>query len=186
MPKRVKKILLLNDYNLHEDRVRHANGRLPSHLIFGLDEYPQFNLDFELIRLWEPGIFYELDNFFIRNRPYIPIGRIETQFKVLRKLNGVDAILSLKETESSLLNYLRAIGYLKIPIVTLVHHSQDIGRFNKWKSPIFKLINQGSDAILIFSERVRVLSGEDKINVVRGVLTLPITIVSTLVLETKS
>ena len=167
MPKRVKKVLLLNDYNLHEDRVRHANGCLPNHLIFGLDEYPQFNLDFELIRLWEPGILYELDNFFIRHKPHIPIGRLETQFKALRNLNGVDAILSLKETESSLLHYLRAIGYLKIPVVTLVHHSQDIGRFSKVKSPIFKLINQGSDAILTFSKRVRILSGEDKINVVR-------------------
>ena len=167
MPKRVKKVLLLNDYNLHEDRVRHANGRLPSHLIFGLDEYPQFNLDFELIRLWEPGIFYELDNFFIQNRPYIPIGRLETQFKVLGKLNGVDAILSLKETESSLLHYLRAIGYLKIPIVTLVHHSQDIGRFNKWKSPIFKFLNHGSDAILSFSEKVVILSGRKKRKVIR-------------------
>ena len=136
-------------------------------MIFGLDKYPQFKLDFELIRLWEPGILYELDNFFIRHKPHIPIGRLETQFKALRKLNGVDAILSLKETESSLLHYLRAIGYLKIPIVTLVHHSQDIGRFNKWKSPIFKFLNQGSDAILSFSEKVVILSERKKRMVIR-------------------
>ena len=158
MPKTVKKVLLLNDYNLHEDRVRHANGCLPNHLIFGLDEYPQFNLDFELIRLWEPGILYELDNFFIRHKPHIPIGRLETQFKALRRINEADVILSLKETESSFLHYLRALGFLKIPVVTLVHHSQNIGRFHKLKSPIFKLINQGSDAILTFSEKLRMAS----------------------------
>jgi glycosyltransferase involved in cell wall biosynthesis len=163
----LKKVLLLNDYNLDDDQIRHAEGRLPNHLIFGLDKFLDFNLEFTSVRLWEPGILYELDNFFIRHKPHIPIGRLETQFKALRKLNGVDAILSLKETESSLLHYLRAIGYLKIPIVTLVHHSQDIGRFNKWKSPIFKFLNQGSDAILSFSEKVVILSERKKRKVIR-------------------
>ena len=159
--------MLLNDYNLHEDQLRHANGMLPNHLIFGLDKYPEFNLDFELIRLWEPGIFYELDNFFIENKPQVPIGRLETQFKALQALKGVDAILSLKETESSLLHYLRAIGFLKVPVVTLVHHSQNIGRFNKFKRPIFKLLNAGSDAILSFSDKVSIISEKAKQKVIR-------------------
>ena len=167
MPKRVKKVLLLNDYNLHEDRVRHAEGRLPNHLIFGLDKFHEFNLEFKLIRLWEPGIFYELDNFFIEHKPFLPIGRLETQYKVLRQLNEVDAILSLKETESSMLNYLRAIGFLKVPVVTLVHHSQDIGRFNQFKHPIFKFLNMGSDAILSFSDKVVILSKRKKRKTIR-------------------
>ena len=167
MPRSSKKILLLNDYNLHDDQVRHARGMLPNHLIFGLDKYPEFNLDFELIRLWEPGIFYELDNFFIENKPHVPIGRLETQFKALQVLKGVDAILSLKETESSLLHYLRAIGFLKVPVVTLVHHSQNIGRFNKFKRPIFKLLNAGSDAILSFSDKVCIISEKAKQKVIR-------------------
>ncbi len=167
MPLALKKVLLLNDYNLDDDQIRHAEGRLPNHLIFGLDKFHDFNLEFTSVRLWEPGMLYEVDNFLIEHKPYFPVGRLETQFKALRRINEADVILSLKETESSFLHYLRALGFLKIPVVTLVHHSQNIGRFNKLKSPIFKLINQGSDAILIFSERVRILSGEDKINVVR-------------------
>ncbi len=136
-------------------------------MIFGLDKYPEFNLDFELIRLWEPGIFYELDNFFIEHKPPAPIGRLETQFKALQSLKGVDAILSLKETESSLLHYLRAIGSLQIPVVTLVHHSQNIGRFNVLRRPVFKLLNAGSDAILSFSDKVCIFSEKAKRKVIR-------------------
>ena len=113
-------------------------------------------------------MLYEVDNFLIEHKPYFPVGRLETQFKALRRINEADVILSLKETESSFLHYLRALGFLKIPVVTLVHHSQDIGRFNKLEKPDLQIDQSRLGCHPdFFSERVRILSGEDKIKVVR-------------------
>jgi glycosyltransferase involved in cell wall biosynthesis len=156
-----KKILVLNDYNLENDIKLHRSGKLPAHLTFGLPKLEQLGFDCELIRLWEPGFLYHADNFLIRHKPFIPIGRLESQVKALRRVNRACAILSLKETESNLLHYMRAIGLIEIPVITLVHHSQDIGRFARLRAPFYRLWNKGADAVLTFSERVKLVNANN-------------------------
>ena len=163
-----KKVLILNDYNLAEDIVKYYDKVLPGHLIFGLDKLKSLGFDWELMRLWEPGRLYHVDNFLIKHKPILPLGRLETQVKALRKLKEASVILSLKETESNLLHYMRATGLLQTPVVTLVHHSQDIGRLSLIRSPINYLWHKGADAVLTFSSKIKLVgSEENKTNTIR-------------------
>jgi len=161
------KLLVINDYNLSSDFEKYKTGQLPGHLIFGLHKFKQLGFDIELIKLWEPGFFYHLDNFLIKHKPIIPIGRMETQVKCLRKIKNADAILCLKETESYLLHYLRALGAISVPIITLVHHSQNLGRLNWLRTPTNYCWHKGADGVLTFSSKI-ILKGHEKRNVINA------------------
>ena len=146
--------MVLNDYNLHDDIKDAELGKLPDHLAFGLHNLQKFGFEYELIKLWEPGFAFHIDNWLIHKKPFIPLGRIETQLKVLKRLKNADVILSLKETECSLLHYLKALGCITVPLITLVHHPQNIGRLNKFKRPLFNVWHRGSNATLVFSNKI--------------------------------
>ena len=149
-----RKVIVLNDYNLQRDYKNYKVGKLPGHLIFGLHKFNHLGFDTELVKLWEPGFSYHLDNWLIKHKPIIPIGRIETQVKTLQKINEADAILCLKETESHSLHYLRALNFIRVPIITLVHHPQNIGRFNWLRIPVNYCWHKGADAVLTFSKNI--------------------------------
>lgn len=154
--------MVLNDYNLHEDIKDAGLGKLPDHLAFGLHNLQKFGFEYEHIKLWEPGFAYHLDNWLIRKKPFIPLGRIETQLKVLQRLKTADLILSLKETECSLLHYLKALGCITTPLITLVHHPQNIGRLNNLKRPLYKAWHRGATATLLFSNNIPLIEGSSR------------------------
>lgn len=162
----IGKVIILNDYNLHSDYENYKIGKLPGHLIFGLHKFKDFGFDIELVRLWEPGPLYHLDNWLNKHKPIIPIGRAETQVKTLRKIKDAVAILCLKETESYALHYLRAMQLITVPVITLVHHPQNIGRLNCLRVPANYCWHKGADAVLTFSGKIR-LQGQEPHKIIR-------------------
>jgi glycosyltransferase involved in cell wall biosynthesis len=160
------KIIVINDYNLHKDYENFKIGKMPGHLIFGLHKFKEFGFETELVKLWEPGPLFHLDNWLIKHKPIIPIGRTETQVKTLQKIKDADAILCLKETESYSLHYLRAMQVIRIPIITLVHHPQNIGRMNWLRKPLNYCWHRGADAVLTFSNKIP-LQGQESHKVKR-------------------
>jgi hypothetical protein len=89
------------------------------------------------------SIFAAVGQIYRRSRITDPSGRFDQQWSCWQKLNDADLIYCPCQTQTHLLNYLRAIGIIKIPIVCIAHHPLNYGKLAKLRQPFYELLPRG-------------------------------------------
>jgi hypothetical protein len=138
------RILVLNNYPFDSVWQEVKAGEKPDHHLYGLNYFAQSGYDVEIVPFQSSKLLQKL-NQLLQKFP-IPLGDLDQQWSALRQLRAADLIYAPCQTQTHLLSYLRAIGLLRTPIVTLAHHPLNHGRLAWLRQPFVKLWIRGTDA----------------------------------------
>ncbi|WP_375495468.1 hypothetical protein [uncultured Nostoc sp.] len=156
------RVIVLNNYPFEEVWGEVERREKPDHHLYGINYFYQRGYEVEIVP-FKSSPFLQFINQYKRKIP-IPVGDIDQQWSTLRFLNHADIIYAPCQTQTYLLNYLRALGLIKIPIVSLAHHPLARGRLSWLRSPLIKLWVRGNDAFPSLSQGVA--------NEINGILPL--------------
>ena len=141
------RVLILNNYPL--DRVaREVELReTPDHVLFGVNRLEEYG--FQPIYLPFPavGAWSVFQNLLRRLRLPLELGDLQQQFIALRLSRDADIVYSPCGTQTHFLQYLRALGLYKLPIVTLMHHPFPKGRLDFLRGWQRQLFIRGADRL---------------------------------------
>jgi glycosyltransferase involved in cell wall biosynthesis len=140
------RILVLNNYPLEEVWDEVLKKDKPDHHLFGINHLRDRGFDVEIIPFERSQILQRISRLIRWSRFPVPVGDLDQQWQVIRDLNEADLIYSPCQTQTYLLNYLRASGMIKVPIVCLAHHPLNRGRLAHIRAPFIKLLINGTDA----------------------------------------
>lgn len=147
------KILVLNNYPFQEVWEEIKQGKKPAHHLYGVDVMEQEGHEVILVPFRKSQFWMKLSKW-LSKIPFIEFGDLDQQVSALKMLNKCDVIYSPCQTQTGLLSYLRAIGLVRKPIVSIGHHPFIKGRFSKFRIPFFKWSFAGTDAYPALSEYV--------------------------------
>ncbi|MDB9308644.1 hypothetical protein PN471_08330 [Aphanizomenon sp. CS-733/32] len=150
----MNKIIVLNNYSLHDETLYVQNKQKPDHLLYGINYFHKRDFQVEIIPFEKCKLLVNAQKFYIKNKGFIPIGDLDQQWSSLKSLNDADLIYAPCQTQTHILNYFRALGLLKIPIVCLAHHPLNRGKLAKFRQPLIKLLVAGTDAFPSLSQKV--------------------------------
>ncbi|MEX1121890.1 MAG: hypothetical protein WED82_07145 [Balneolales bacterium] len=146
-----KRILVLNNYPL--DRVMREVQLLetPDHGLFGVDKF--LELGFEPVFLPFPaiGAWHILQNLSRKLRLPIELGDLQQQITALKLSKNADMVFAPCGTQTHLLQYLRALGLYRLPIVTLMHHPFPKGKLDFLRCWQRRLFLRGADRLMTLS-----------------------------------
>jgi glycosyltransferase involved in cell wall biosynthesis len=146
------RLLVLNNYSFQRvlDEVR--RGDKPAHHLYGIDLFPKLGFEVDDIPLSETGRPFSSVVTRLRGL-FPPLGDLRQQGAAAIRFGRGNLIYAPCQTQTQLLSYLRAIGLVRLPIVTLAHHPIFRSRW-KWKRPFLKLQLRGTDAFPSLSRGV--------------------------------
>lgn len=131
---RKSRVFVLNNYPL--DRViREVDlAETPDHVLFGVDRLA--DMGYEPIFLPYPaeGFWSRVQGWVKSLRLPLELGDLQQQVLALREMRKGDVIYAPCGSQTHLLQYLRALGLLKVPIVTLMHHPFPKGKLDIFRS----------------------------------------------------
>jgi glycosyltransferase involved in cell wall biosynthesis len=142
MPRRV---LVLNNYPFEQVWQEVKRGEKPDHHLYGINYFQQRGYEVEIIPFTNSQFLQQIGQIYRRSRLPIPLGDLDQQWSCWQKLNAADLIYCPCQTQTHLLNYLRAIGIIKIPIVCIAHHPLNYGKLAKLRQPFYELLVKGTD-----------------------------------------
>jgi len=148
------RVLVLNNYPM--DRVvREVELKeTPDHVLFGVNQLKQFG--FEPILLPYPafGPWHGLQRLLRLLRMPLELGDLQQQVVALRLSSDADIVYAPCGSQTHLLQYLRAVGLYKLPIVTLMHHSFPKGKLDWFRIWQRRLFIRGADRLPTLSRAV--------------------------------
>ena len=137
---------VLNNYPFQEVWKEVKCREKPDHHLYGINHFYLRGFKVEIVP-FENSRFLQNINNLVRNGCFpIPFGDLDQQWSFLQHLNKADIIYAPCQTQTHLLSYLRALGLLKVPIVSLAHHPFTRGRLAWLREPFIKLFIKGTDA----------------------------------------
>jgi hypothetical protein len=150
----MSRILVLNNYNLTTvwDEVR--QGLKPDHHLYGLNYLEQAGHSVEVIGDTLNDNLANIDELLRASHFPIPVGSLEQQSQILQKLDSADLIYSPCQTQSWLLLYLKALGFIDKPIICVAHHPIETGRGQFLRRPFICSALKASTAFPSLSKRV--------------------------------
>lgn len=149
------KVLVLNNYPFEDvwEEVRRAEK--PDHHLYGINYFHRRNYEVELVPFRSSSFLNFIDEILKKIPSLFSLGSLDQQWSCLKQINQADLIYSPCQTQTQLLNYLHALGVIKIPIVCIAHHPLDRGgRLDKFRAPIFYFQIKGTDQFASLSSRV--------------------------------
>ena len=140
------RVLVLNNYSFERvwDDVRH--GLKPDHHLYGLNYFAERGYQVELVPFRRSRRATPLQKISRRLPTLVPMGDLEQQRQALRLLRRGDLIYAPCQSQTRFLCYLRALGFLRAPIINVAHHPLQRGRLQKLRDPFDKLFVRGSAA----------------------------------------
>lgn len=147
-------IFVLNNYCLEQDWLAVKRKEKPDHVLFGINHFKRRGFQVKIIPFQDSQILQTFNNFYKNSRLPIPIGDLDQQWSVLRRLNEADIIYAACHTQTHFLNYLRALGLIKTPIICVAHSTLNPGRLAKYREPFIKLFIKGTDAFPSLTQEV--------------------------------
>ena len=148
------RLLVFNNYPLDTLWAEVSRGEAPDHLLFGVNHFAAAGWEVDLLPVAEHGWWQQVNQLLARARFPVPLGDLQQQSHALRRVNDCDLIYAPCQTQTHGLSYLRAIGLVKRPIVSLAHHPMNRGR-NAWlRDPFLRWQLHGTDAFPSLSLRV--------------------------------
>ncbi|AFY71853.1 glycosyl transferase group 1 [Thalassoporum mexicanum PCC 7367] len=141
-----KRVLVLNNYPFEQVWQEVKRGEKPDHHLYGINYFHTRGYEVELVPFTSSQFLQQVGQLYRRSRLPIPLGNFDQQWSCWQQLNQADLIYCPCQTQTHLLNYLRAIGLIKIPIVCIAHHPLNYGKLAKLRQPFFELLVKGTDA----------------------------------------
>jgi glycosyltransferase involved in cell wall biosynthesis len=146
------RVLILNNYPM--DRViREVDLKeTPDQVLFGVNRLQEYG--FEPIFLPYPalGPWHKLQKLLSKLRIPLELGDLQQQVLALQLSSKADLVYAPCGSQTHLLQYLRALGLYKVPIVTLMHHSHLEGRLDFLRNWQRRLFISGADKLPCLSK----------------------------------
>lgn len=148
------RVTILNNYPFQEVWREVERREKPDHHLYGINYFHHRGYNVEIVPFQNSQILQSINQFLYRTQFPVPLGDIDQQWSSLQFLNDGDLIYAPCQTQTHILNYLKALGLIKIPIVNLAHHPLARGRLSWLRSPFMKLWVRGNDALPSLSHAV--------------------------------
>jgi hypothetical protein len=148
------RIFVLNNYPFEEVWEEVKRKEKPDHHLYGINHFYRRGFEVELVPFQSSQFLQNLNSLYRKSRFPIPLGDLDQQWSLLRRLNKADLIYAPCQTQTHLLNYLRALGLLNVPIVCLAHHPLNTGKLARFREPFIRLLVKGTDAFPSLNQTV--------------------------------
>lgn len=141
------RVLVLNNYPMDRVLREVELEETPDHVLFGVNRLVQHG--FEPIFLPYPatGPWQQLQRLLRFLRLPLELGDLQQQVIALRLSSNADIVYAPCGTQTHLLQYLRAMGFFKLPIVTLMHHPFPKGKLDSLRLWQRRLFIRGADRL---------------------------------------
>jgi hypothetical protein len=139
----MRRVLVLNNYSLQRVLGEVNRGEKPAHHLYGIDKFELYGFHVEISPFNEqkssvPKVLAKIGQLIP------PLGDLRQQADALCRRH-IDLIYAPCQTQTQCLSYLRAMGLLRTPIVTLAHHPIDRSRW-PWMKPFLRMQLHGTDS----------------------------------------
>jgi glycosyltransferase involved in cell wall biosynthesis len=150
--KKQKRALILNNYPL--DRViREVEiGETPSHVLFGVEHLKAKGIEPIYLPYPSVGVWAIVQRFLCMLHLPLELGDLQQQVLAIKLSGQADIIYAPCGSQTHLLQYLRALGLFKLPIVTLLHHSFPKGKLDLFRNWQRRFFLSGADRLLTLSK----------------------------------
>lgn len=152
MPTHCKRALILNNYPLDRVLREVEIGETPDQLLFGVLALSSAGIQPVYLPYPAKGPWAVLQGFLRRLRVPLELGDLQQQVYAIKLSKSADVVYAPCGTQTHLLQYLRAVGLFKLPIITLLHHPFPKGKLDFLRIWQRKLFTRGADRILTLSE----------------------------------
>jgi glycosyltransferase involved in cell wall biosynthesis len=150
----MNRVLVFNNYSLDKVWKEVDNKEKPDHHLYGINYFQDRGYQVEIVSYRTSSVLCKLNQLVNKINPLVPLGNLDQEWSALQDLNKSDLIYSPCQTQTQLLTYARAMGWLKIPVVRLAHHQINRGRLSKLRLPFVKLSIQGTDSFPSLNSKV--------------------------------
>ena len=150
--RRSTRLLVLNNYPLDIvwDEVKRREK--PDHHLYGINHLERLGYEICIVSGDAARGVAALARGLRRLRNPIPLGALERQSAAWRALHQGDVIYAPCGDELNTLACLRALGWLKTPLLALQHHALNRGRLAWAREPFLRLMVRGLDACPALSQ----------------------------------
>jgi glycosyltransferase involved in cell wall biosynthesis len=131
-------------YDLAAAEADVAAGRAPDQILYGLGHFRRRGHSVRVVPYRTSRRLTRLSQW-LRRSP-VRLGDLDQQRSVLRLLRDADLIYCPNQGVAELLALMRAARLIDVPIVWVVHHPLDAGRFRRLRGPITRATLRGLDA----------------------------------------
>jgi hypothetical protein len=139
------KIFVLSDYPIYSDVNKVASGMKPDHILYGLNYFSSRGWDLEFLPFNQSKFISKLSSIYKKTKFPIPLGNLEQQISLFEHLNQASLVFDITHHQSYLLGYLKALGFLQVPLACLVHGRLNFGSLAPIRHPFVKMAAQGVD-----------------------------------------
>lgn len=152
--KRNPRVLVLNNYSLERVWQEVRRGDTPDHHLYGVNHLADMGHDIRIVSGSASRAIALLTRWLAATRFPVPFGALDRQWTVMRELHEADVIYAPCGDEVTSLAYLRAVGLLKTPLVSVQHHLPNKGRLAWLREPFLHWHVRGMDAMPALSSQV--------------------------------
>jgi hypothetical protein len=141
------RVLILNNYPMDRVLREVELEETPEHVLFGVNRLAQFGFKPILLPYPATGLWHNLQRLLQFLRLPLELGDLQQQVIALRHSSSADIVYAPCGTQTHFLQYLRAVGLFKLPIVTLMHHPFQTGRLDSLRIWQRRLFIRGADRL---------------------------------------
>ena len=145
------RVLILNNYPMDRVLREVELEETPDHLLFGVNRLPDFGFNPIMLPYPAIGPWHNLQRLLRFLRLPLELGDLQQQVLALRLSSQADIVYAPCGTQTHLLQYLRAVGLFKLPIVTLMHHPFPKGKLDLLRIWQRRLFIRGASRLLTLS-----------------------------------
>jgi hypothetical protein len=150
---RSTRLLVLNNYSLTDTWQEVRRGDTPDHHLYGINHLQDMGYAVKVIEADSSRALSALATALRRLRNPVPLGAIDRQCAAWRALREGDLIYAPCGDQLTSLAYLRALGVLGTPLISVQHHALNRGRLAGLREPFVRLMVRGTDACPALSQR---------------------------------
>jgi glycosyltransferase involved in cell wall biosynthesis len=152
LTKKQKRVLILNNYPMDRVLREVEIGETPNHVLFGVQQLEAEGIEPIYLPYPAVGVWAKLQSLLSRLHLPLELGDLQQQLLAIKLSRKADIIYAPCGSQTHLLQYLRALGLFKLPIVTLLHHPFPKGRLDYFRNWQRNLFFAGADRLLTLSK----------------------------------
>jgi hypothetical protein len=145
-------VLILNNYPMDRVMREVAIGETPNHVLFGVQQLECEGIQPIFLPYPSVGAWARLQSFLGMLHLPFELGDLQQQILAIRLSQQADIIYAPCGSQTHLLQYLRALGFFELPIVTLLHHPFPKGKLDFVRNWQRRLFVSGADRLLTLSK----------------------------------
>jgi glycosyltransferase involved in cell wall biosynthesis len=129
-------------------------GETPDHVLFGVHQLARSGIETVFLPYPASGPWARFQRFLVQLRIPLELGDLQQQMLAIRLCKNADIVYAPCGTQTHLLQYLRAFGFFKLPIVTLLHHPFPKGKLDFLRIWQRQLFIRGADRLPCLSQEL--------------------------------